>query len=495
MARSSRAVSQVSGETTDAAMAIDFLAAVRPPLQPSTMEALRTILPAHPGISISTLSAMGGPWVKDLLKLDSTVEVSRIMSAIGDPTTAFAPPPLGPNGEPVIVRPKVGFTELSQVDTVNQTLNVRFYLDLYWNDPRVVGMDHVPDGIWRPANCYIINGHGDFQRILHNDRPVLIDAKTGLLLWPVEMSGSLQNPMDLHSFPFDEDGIELHIHQNEQSSRDEYLLRPFTDPEEEATSVRFFFGVFDDLTEFEMRGFSKEAYEGTGGNLIEYSQIKVTLHIARRFHYYMYKVVVPQFIATIFCFSALVYPIDTEGDNAVNEGIFRSPMDFEALTERNNVSATILLASFALLYTVSTMVPKTSYQTLLDKFMTMSLLIQFGVAVTSWLSVGAFFSISNEAARILNYTSLGFHMLLLLVSTVLIFGKPLYRGLKNERTAWPSTLDRDEPSVVFHPFDEFKNVFPPWNPGSKNPIKLAEKHYGAAAQPMGKKPDLVATQL
>ena len=32
--------------------------------------------------------------------------------------------------------------------------------------------------------------------------------------------------------------------------------------------VRFFFGVFDDLTEFDVLGFSKEAYENVGGNLV-----------------------------------------------------------------------------------------------------------------------------------------------------------------------------------------------------------------------------------
>ena len=55
------------------------------------------------------------------------------------------------------MRPKIGFTSLSAIDTVNQTVHVRFFLDLYWNDPRVVGATYVPDGIWRPADCYIIN--------------------------------------------------------------------------------------------------------------------------------------------------------------------------------------------------------------------------------------------------------------------------------------------------------------------------------------------------
>ena len=31
-----------------------------------------------------------------------------------------------------------------------------------------------------------------------------------MLLWPVELVGSVQNPMQLHEFPFDADVIELH---------------------------------------------------------------------------------------------------------------------------------------------------------------------------------------------------------------------------------------------------------------------------------------------
>lgn len=46
-----------------------------------------------------------------------------------------------------------------------------------------------------------------------------------------------QAPVSLQDFPFDADGIELHIHQNEQSSRDEYLLRAYETVEEEQTSV------------------------------------------------------------------------------------------------------------------------------------------------------------------------------------------------------------------------------------------------------------------
>ena len=234
---------------TDAAMAIDFLGSLSPPLLPESLAALKNKLPQHAGISVSVLAQLGLDGLKEVTGIESCVERARILSAVSDPTSAFAPPPLGPNGEPVIVRPKIGFTQVSQLDTVHQTVNVRFFLDLYWRDPRVVGLAFVPDGIWRPAHCYVLNQHGEMTRILHTDRPVLIDSAEGLLLWPIELVGTLQNPMDLHAFPFDHDIIELHIHQNEQSSREEYLLRPYESASDEQASVRFFFGIHADLTE------------------------------------------------------------------------------------------------------------------------------------------------------------------------------------------------------------------------------------------------------
>lgn len=137
---------------------------------------------------------------------------------------------------------------------------VRFFLDLYWNDPRMVGATYVPENLWRPAECYIINQVEDMSVVTHAEQPILVDAKSGLLLWPIEFCGCVINPMDLRKFPFDRDSIEVHVHQAESSSRDEFVLRPF-EGAEEAESVRFFFDLFKQVTEFEVTGFSKECWE------------------------------------------------------------------------------------------------------------------------------------------------------------------------------------------------------------------------------------------
>ena len=91
----------------------------------------------------------------------------------------------------------------------------------------------------------------------------------------------------------------------EASSRDDYIFRPYPETEENQ-SVRFFFGVFDDLTEFDVVGFSKECYEDMGGNQIEYSNLKLSLHVVRRWQYYFWKVALPMLFCTA---TALLVPL------------------------------------------------------------------------------------------------------------------------------------------------------------------------------------------
>jgi hypothetical protein len=141
----------------------------------------------------------------------------------------------------------------------------------------VASMHRACNGCRFQAEPQIVNQHEALAVVRHGQRPVLVDAEKGLLLWPLELAGRLECPMpQLHAYPFDRAVVQLHIHQNENSSRDVYVFRPFDDAEEEPHSVRFFFDLFEDLKEFDAVGFSRECYETLGGNLEEYSQCKVS---------------------------------------------------------------------------------------------------------------------------------------------------------------------------------------------------------------------------
>lgn len=179
-------------------------------------------------IGLSVLAKLGDGGLKEL-GCTQLVERARIIAACAH--NRFAKAPRGAHGGPVVVRPKVGFSQLNGINTVAQTVDVRFFLDLYWIDPSLVNHDgDVPEGVWRPENLYIVNQNGALKSETHGDRPVLMDRNTGLLMWAIQFSGKLNNPMMLRKFPFDADCIEVHIHQAEESNRDEYLLRSFDEP-------------------------------------------------------------------------------------------------------------------------------------------------------------------------------------------------------------------------------------------------------------------------
>ena len=57
--------------------------------------------------------------------------------------------------------------------------------------------------------------------------------------------------------------------------------------------------------------------------------MKVTLHIARRWQYYIYKVAIPQMLCTLFCFSSLFYPIEAEDPSTTVPGTFGARLDSE----------------------------------------------------------------------------------------------------------------------------------------------------------------------
>jgi len=467
---------------SNGAMAFAFFQALQPPLPKKTLQALRSVT-LDQDVSLSMLSSMGLDHLTAILQKQSSditlIESARIISAIGpEPLKCLSPPPLGPNGEPVVVRPKIGFTNLNNIDTVGQTVFVRFFLDLYWEDPRMVGATIVPENIWRPAECYIINQVEDMNVLVHEEQPILVDASKGLLLWPIEFCGAVVNPMDLREFPFDRDSIDVHVHQAESSSRDEYILRPFEKAEEEEQSVRFFFDVFSQVTEFEVQGFSKECWEQMGGNLKEYSHCLLQLYTLRRSRYYIYKVAVPVLLCTVFCFSAFFFPVDGDGSGADASGhMFNAVVDVGGLSERNNLAATMFLAAAALMYVVSAELPKVSYLTTMDYFVNFNLGIQFAIAVTSWITTSVFGTISNGTASTVNLIAFVTLLVAALASSVVLMLVPALRELEQKRTnSWPPSLGREVPEVVYYKFANFVNCFPPWQQGTKNPIALPPKH-------------------
>lgn len=206
--------------------------------------------------------------------------------------------------------------------------------------------------------------------------PNLIDPSTGLMLQGIEYEGLVKVDMyDLKNFPFDQHSIKIFIHQAELQSRNDFVMVLAT-PNQEA--VRLFYNP-PKGTEFRLRGYTAYNYEDLGGNGIEYSNLEVHIAICREPTYYLWKLVFPLFIVSIFTFSAYFFSIDD-------------------LSERTAITTTMILATSALLYVLAESLPRTSTLTILDKYLLCSLFLQLITAFESWLVNGAYFAIDYELA-------------------------------------------------------------------------------------------------
>ncbi len=191
------------------------------------------------------------------------------------------------------------------------------------------------------------------------------------------------------------------------------------------------------------------------------------------------KVAIPVLLCTIFCLSALFFPVD--GDNAGTDPdgqLFSSVVDMDGFIERNNLAATMFLAASALLYVVSAELPKVSYLTTMDTFVVINLLLQFLVAIISWISTSIFSTISNDTAATINLVFFIVFVVALVLSTVWLLVLPTVREHQAKRdNPWPDSLAREVPEIVYYKLQNFVNVFPPWQPGTKNPIALPPKTF------------------
>lgn len=455
----------------DAAILTDIIRTITPPIADATIERLARVL-VERQVSLSLIKSLTSEDLKaDPFLIMDPIDRARILSGVAG--ASCGPPPVEQLGGPAIVRPKIGFSRLGEIDTLTATASGRFFVDHYWRDPRMVGQSYVPDGIWRPEGVYIANQYGTLDCMTHVDRPTIADADAqgcstgGLLLWPTEYDGTLVNPMTLHEFPFDHDSLDIYIHQAEHASSEEYVFRGFDSDDDEQScvpspaepeplrdaqplctlhhgphivsgslcagrSVRFFFSIFETLSEWQLRGFSKMAWESVGGIPTPFSKIKVTLHMTRNYSYYAWKIVLPLLICTLFCFASFAFV----------------PSEIEA---RVGISTTMFLATAALLYVIGTEVPKVSYLTTIDKLVVSTLVVQFLIVVVCVISGGSIYADAagdprslwtshKPVAEAIDIHAMWILALLLLLSLVAFFVWPAYVYHRQHPNLWPTTL-------------------------------------------------------
>jgi len=336
---------------------------------------------------------------------------------------------------------KIGFVYITDINTIDGTIQCKFYLDMWWHDPMLVGAKkgELPEGTWFP-DAYLINAiEKDMDRKMQGAN--LMDPSTGLCLNAIEYEGLLLvNLDDLNDFPFDEHALLVWVHQAEKQSRAEYVFRPY-DPEDEA--CRLFYQPSDG-DEFELRGFTWDAFEDLGGNGIEYSALQLRLCATRRPWYYLFKIVLPLFLCTMFCFSSMFFPVDD-------------------LSSRMSVITTMFLATSALMYVLASSLPRTAKLTIIDKYLISTLLLQLLVGVESWIVYDAFGTIEPESKMLFDRITKWLLPSLFILSTLVDFGPATFRYVfitPHSPPRWLEDLNKNKIGGNFSRFVAMKNLFP-----------------------------------
>ena len=202
------------------------------------------------------------------------------------------PPPPGEDGAVPWVDVRFNLDKVNAVDTVAATAFFQGAVTFYWTDSRLAGWPEgaaLPPALWGPK-LWLSNALGDLKEA--DVQFMLVDRATGRLKRARNYAGTVDNPMELHNFPFDVDDIELQFRTySAWETRDRqlygvapgaktYRVRQVREPFEGKWLALKWSGV---IAEWQLHGASTKIYEEpasvTGS---EVTLIPISLHVTRK---------------------------------------------------------------------------------------------------------------------------------------------------------------------------------------------------------------------
>ena len=350
-----------------------WLATVRPALPVADVDRYASAFEEN-AVDRLSLARLGHEGLREI-GVDSAVHRARIMAATDLAESTWSiPPPSRPE-----VRVCLGFMRISSVDTVSCSAHVAAFIDCYWEDSRLVGIEEPPDDVWRPR-IMVRNKIGD---AIVEEHPVrIVDAAAGRVMGAIFFEGVVSIVLELRSFPFDACAVTLFIDQGESEFEhsDAYSLvltrggggdsSAAATSEQGGKSRVAIFGALPgreaEVSEFTVLGSSMVAQpRQAGGDGRLRDRLFAYCHLDRIASYYIWKVVVPLWCVCVLNWSLFLY----------------DPSELDA---RVNVCVTMFLATAALLYVVSESLPKTDFLTKLDQLILLTLFVQVLATVETW---------------------------------------------------------------------------------------------------------------
>ncbi len=295
-----------------------------------------------------------------LAAFPSTAHTAFAASAANsDAANALLEPP-GSRTRPVPVAIEMRVINISDVDEVSQHFKMVGYLIALWKDERLAFTPRTPDDKY---HLYVMGQvwcpHFDFVNgiVPHSSYDVAIRAfPDGTVKYSERSSAELSNTFNLRHFPFDTQTLEILIHPS--TSEAESVDYELSGGNALSAEPR----VYSELAQWTMTGMtsSVERIPDLGGESI--SEVRLTVSIARRYNFYIWKVFLPLVIMVILSWT--VFWIDPS-----------------ELSAQATISVTTILTVIAFAFAIQANLPKVSYLTFIDVFFLISYLFVFLTAL------------------------------------------------------------------------------------------------------------------
>ena len=270
--------------------------------------------------------------------------------------SVVSPNPAGP----VIVDLGLHIVELTQVDEVINTFTIEGFMDLVWCDPRMAyeaeneeelgekillkeKAQALLNEIWWPA--VTIANQVNARNIENQELVILSD---GTIEYKEKFSAELEAHYDLKEFPFDRQKLEIEIESF--AWHDDELI--FKMNEEKI-------GFSND---FEIAEWHIENVESKIESVKDlqdratFSEFLMEIEVVRKYDYYLWKIIIPLILLVIISWSVFW-------------------MIGDKLVDRMSISMTGILTIVAYQFIISDILPRVSYFTFMDTFLSISFLI------------------------------------------------------------------------------------------------------------------------
>jgi hypothetical protein len=304
-------------------------------------------------------------------------------------TAAPAEEPEHPRGPPPGERPvqvRIGFHlfNITDINEKEETVDFDGAILLRWQGPRLA-YDPADEGLpedwresgisapprmyqgdfavkevyerWRPR-VVISNGIGD-RRIMNLSVGVWPDGRVEYIDY---FQATIETPMALHDYPFDQQHLDIFINLMTYQNHEVALIH------DESLS-----GTWEQdlgIAEWKKLGIeirdAIERYTYTDGHADDYSQLLVTLQVARKPRHMFFSIILPLLVLVALTWSVFW-------------------MDKESTSDRLGVSFVGILSVVAYYFVVLESVPSIPYLTLMDAFMITTFFVLAGTVVVSFV--------------------------------------------------------------------------------------------------------------